>query len=156
MMSRVQKISFGFILLGIFCTGIFIGMIAEKTMQSEVKSSEFIQKEFSEKKTPVLSLTTIENGMLLGEILQGNIRLMIQENEVNILPEGKFTIDILPIFPMAKILPHPDGAKFVASKRGKNFWALDTPNAFLISAKNRKFFTSSQDAIDQGFKSGQK
>ena len=151
-----QKISIGFLVGGIFFLGIFGGMIAEKLLNSEQKAEDILVFEKAEETVPILSLETIENGVLHGKVEGGQVRIIQNTKEVQVLLDGTFSFDVEGILPSLKILPHPKDAQFVASKRGKRYWALDTPQAFLLSKKNRIFFITREEAEKKGFKRGEK
>ena len=100
----------------------------------------------------VLHLQTIENGKLIGNLQGAPVRLRIGDDEIlESLHEGDFTANLVPILPMLKKIPHPDSAQYVASKRGKYYWALDSVEAAQITWKNRVFFGSREEAEEQGF-----
>lgn len=150
--------------LGVLLSGIFTGIIIENIRQSEQKEYNFSQKKISEISPPVLTLNTIENGILSGTVEGGQVRIFLQpksktqKKNIKIIqptsPQNPeyFTLSVAEILPMLKKIPSPAGMQFVASKRGKKFYALDDPRAFLISTKNRIFFSSAKNAEISGYK----
>ena len=113
----------------------------------------------------MLTFQQIENGEISGHLdansseISGHreIRIIVEnrkqkKSKTQILSSGAFTINITEILPMLKTIPHPEHTKFVASKRGKKFYPIDSPNAFLISVKNRIFFVTEQEARERGLR----
>jgi hypothetical protein len=150
----MKKIIFIFGTISVLCLGIFVGIILENFRQSEQKIQNFSQIEISEKKTPVLRFSQIENGKIFGKIESGEVRIFVKNKESFILNNSEFSefsMDIREILPMLKEIPHPKNTKFVASKRGKKFYPLDSPRAFLVTPKNRIFFVSKEEAEKKGF-----
>lgn len=133
-----------------------IGFFSGYMMSINKQSLPILSENIQSSTVPVLSLEDIENGILAISTNTNNIRISIPNGEI-ITPHSKDTIhvDIQSILPMLKTLPAPDGMKFVASKRGKTYWSLDAPQAFLISAKNRVFYPNAQQAQEDGKKKGQ-
>jgi len=97
-----------------------------------------------------LDFQKIENGVLRGKSGGEPVRIFLGEKNWEILNE-QFSVDLSEILPMLKKLPAPADSNFVASQRGKYFFPLDSPRAFLIAGKNRVFFPDKKSAIDAGF-----
>ncbi len=154
----MKKIILVFLGIGIFLCGVFAGIIIENIRQSEQKEYDFHPVKISEISPPVVTLFQIENGVLKGEVEHGDLRIFVGEEkkEIKIItssPEKprNFSLNIQKILPMLKRIPAPEGSQFVASKRGKKYYALDNPRAFLVSSKNRIFFTSKEAAEKNGY-----
>jgi hypothetical protein len=156
--SFLSLLSLLFLGLSIFFLGIFIGIILENIREGEQKKFTFYPPLNAQQNIPVLHFETIENGILKGKVEHGQVRIIIPKSEIeiispenNALPHKNFSISLAEILPMLKKIPAPENAQFVASKRGKKFYALDDPRAFLVSAKNRIFFFSKEEAEEKGF-----
>ena len=147
----MKKLIFTFFGVSILFLGIFVGIILENFRQSEQKIYNFSETEISEKTIPVLTFFQIENGELSGKITEGKARIQIENSEISILKDEKFTLDIRKILPMLREIPHPKDMKFVASKRGKKYYPVDSPRAFLVTLKNRVFFKTRDEAEEKGF-----
>lgn len=128
--------------------GILIGILISQINNYKNRSDINIQN-IEENKIPVLIFEKIENGILFGEIKNQESRIIIK-NETNII-NGKFNFSVEEILPNLKTLPAPQNTKFVASKRGKYFYPLDSPRAFLIAIKNRIFFKTKEEANKNGY-----
>lgn len=152
--KKIYTIVLIFLFLGTLFLGVFIGIIIENIREGEQKKYGFHSVENIASKSseiPVLSFQKIENGILSGKIYSGEARIIFPKEELHVIKNEEFQLSVLEILPMLKKIPSPENAKFVASKRGKKFYALDNPKAFLITAKNRIFFSSREDAIENGF-----
>ena len=147
----MKKLIFTFFGVSILFLGIFVGIILENFRQSEQKIYNFSQTEISEKNIPVITFFQIENGEISGKITEGEARIQIEDSEISIVKDEKFTLDIRKILPMLKEIPHPKDMKFVASKRGKKYYPIDSPRAFLVTLKNRVFFKTREEAEEKGF-----
>lgn len=160
----MKKEIMAFLGASIFFIGIFTGIILEHLRQGEQKISYFTPTNISElpqipaqQKIPVISLFPIENGILLGKISGNEVRIDIvsqsgKKSLTQVFQTGPLALDIREIIPTLKEIPHPKNTKFTASKRGKKFYALDDPRAFLVSPKNRIFFATEEDAKEKGFR----
>ncbi len=104
----------------------------------------------ADEKIPVLTLLSIENGILKISKNNEEIRVRINDEIFIATDENIFEIPIETILPMLQKLPAPEGMNFVASKRGSTYWPLDSPRAFILSVKNRVFYKTEIDAIKDG------
>lgn len=149
----MKKIIFTFLGVSILFLGIFVGIILENFRQSEQKIYNFSHAEISDKNIPVLTLEQIENGKISGIVSHGELRIILapEDKKISVLKNETFSLDIREILPMLKEVPHPEGTQFVASKRGKKFYPIDSPRAFLITSKNRTFFKDESEAEEKGF-----
>lgn len=109
-------------------------------------------------KIPLIRFEKIENGIMYGKTGEKEVRFIIGEDNQNAdiytSHGGEFNFPVIEILPMLNKLPAPEWANFVASSRGTKYWALDTPEAFLLSAKNHRFFANEEDAIKAGYEKG--
>ena len=147
----MKKLIFTFFGVSILFLGIFVGIILENFRQSEQKIYNFSETEISEKTIPVLTFFQIENGELSGKITEGEARIQIENSEISTIKPGEFSMNITEILPMLREIPHPENMKFVASKRGKKYYPIDSPRAFLVTVKNRVFFKTREEAEKKGF-----
>lgn len=117
-----------------------------------------IVPEISEK-IPLIHFEKIENGVMHGKTGEKEVRFIIgqdeEDAEIFTSHGGEFNFPVIKILPMLSKLPAPEWANFVASSRGSKYWPLDTPEAFLLSVKNRTFFASEEDAMKAGYEKGQ-
>jgi len=110
-------------------------------------------------KIPLIHFEKIENGIMYGKTGEKEVRFIVGPNkekaEIYTSQGGEFNFPVIEILPMINKLPSPDWAQFAASSRGTKYWPLDAPEAFMLSAKNRVFFSNSEEAEKAGYKRGQ-
>lgn len=133
-----------------FFTGIWIET-TENAKNENVHTQESL--EITSRPVPVITLERIENGVLYISKNDAEIRIKMDE-ELFVANNNILEIPITKILPMLKRLPAPEGMQWVASKRGKKYWPLDSPQAFLVSAKNRIFFKTPEEAEQAGKSAG--
>lgn len=104
----------------------------------------------TQQKASIVSLLSIENGILTGTVEGGEVRVIVNAANAISAENGNFSIDIVEILPMLKSIPAPDGMLFVASKSGKKYYPLDSPSAFGLAVKNRIFFATEEEAKATG------
>lgn len=100
---------------------------------------------------PVVTINGIRNGKLEGA-LSGNIRLFAGSHLV--LPDGSgsFSIGDSKILTNRIEIHIPDGMRFVASKKGKKYYPVESASAGNLSPANRVYFPSAEAAERAGFK----
>ncbi len=125
------------------------GILLEKT-QTLLTPVSINTGDFSEE-ISFLQLKTIENGVAKGHLEGEEMRVALGENEIFSLFPGEVEIPLAEILPLLSQIPAPKNMNFVASKSGKYFWALDAPEAAMISPKNRVFFPDEENAKNAGF-----
>lgn len=132
------------------CFGIIAGMNVERwritTNREPVERGDFSDE------IALLFFDKIENGILYGRLEGEEARIVVAgKEEVDSVFEGEFSFEVTPILPNLKKVPAPEWAQFVASSRGSKFYPLDSPRAALVSVKNRTFFRSAEEAMQNGF-----
>jgi len=138
-----------FLLLSAFLFGFFSGNNFQKWQILDQRDPPEIG-DFSEK-VPLFHFQKIENGILYGDFSGVSSRILVGEEDVFPISPGKFNFSVVEILPNLKKIPAPQGKSFVASKRGKYFYPLDSPRAALITVKNRIFFENEEKANAAGF-----
>ena len=144
-----QSWEYSLLILLIFGLGISIGSIAQFAMLQKPTTLKR-QNNYQPETLPTLELTKIENGILIGKTNQ-QVRMISLENNQIISAENDFKIDITPLLPRLQIIPHPDDMQYVASKRGKYYWPLDSIEAHQIKWSNRVFFKNNGEAEASGY-----
>jgi len=98
----------------------------------------------------VVSIDGINNGALTGTA-QGAVRLVAGDRIV--LPDGSgaFVIDDAAILTNRVSIIVPEGMHFVASKRGKKYYPVDSANGQQIVPGNRVYFPDAGSAERAGF-----
>ena len=136
-----------------FALGLFAGVIFNRIEELENRGPIEVVKANHER-IPLIHFERIENGIMYGKTGEKELRFIVGENSIYSSFGGEFSFPVSEFLPMLKKIPSPEGALFVASKRGKRYWPLDAPEAFLLSEKNRIFFTSEEEAQNAEFKKG--
>lgn len=105
---------------------------------------------------PVVEILELKDGILRGKVNEKSIRIKAGKQLVVASPDQSFELSLsdigLKVLSEGPILGAPDHAQFVASKRGKYFYALDSASAKKLSPKNLVFFQSEDDALKAGYK----
>lgn len=100
---------------------------------------------------PVVTINGIRNGKLEG-VLTGNVRLFAGSHLI--LPDGNgsFAIGDGKLLTNRIEIRIPDGMNFVASKKGKKYYPVESASAGNLSPTNRVYFPSAEAAEKAGFK----
>ncbi len=100
--------------------------------------------------SPRFSTVRIEEiGSVFSGTASGSVRLFLGDRSVPI-EGGKFQVSLV-----KNITPKtaaPVGMQFVASKRGKYYYRLNTAAANALSEANRLYFPSAEEAESAGYK----
>lgn len=95
-------------------------------------------------------LEGFRDGALRGRAA-GTVRLFAQEEAVAIDARGSFAI-VHPAFRIEEVtVPVPPGMRFVASKRGSKYYAVDSAGGSNIVPENRVYFPDAASAEAAGF-----
>lgn len=86
--------------------------------------------------------------MLHGSII-GSARVFIGDEYF--VQSGVFVMDASSLFTNEILLVVPDGAEFVASKRGKKYYPVFSSAGENISPQNRIYFSSEAEAEKSGY-----
>ena len=98
---------------------------------------------------PTVILTRIRNGNLEGET-RGNVRLFVGDVPL-IHGSGSFAVPAGPLLRQIIEVDVPSGAHFVASKRGKKYYAINASQAQSIAPGNRVYFQTAAQAESAGY-----
>lgn len=98
---------------------------------------------------PTVQITGIRNGLLHGRIL-GSARFVLGSTVLT--ESGVFALEAGPLLHNEIAVVIPDGAQFVASKRGKNAYPVFSAAAEKLSPDNRIYFATESQALDAGYK----
>ena len=93
-------------------------------------------------------LEGIYNGNVEGKVI-GAGRLILGKTPV--IGSGSFSIPAGTLLSNIITIDIPDGAVFVASKRGKKYYTVDSASATSLSPQNRVYFRSAADAEAAGY-----
>lgn len=138
-------------IIALLMLAVSVGSIVQDSLSQKPAELEQIGEETRVAKVPTIVLEKTENGILFANITGGDARIIVSDNEEVVTGQGSVEVDITPVLPTLKMIPHPEGMQYVASKRGKYYWPLDGIEAHQIAWANRTFFASSEDAEIAGY-----
>ncbi|MBI5414460.1 hypothetical protein HZA38_03005 [Candidatus Peregrinibacteria bacterium] len=140
----------------LFVLGFSAGTLNEKLKKSKSASGISFSPQIHAE-IPLFTFEKIENGILYGKHEGQESRFIVgKDEEIFSVHDEEFSFSVVSILPNLKMIPAPQGMRFVGSSRGSKFWPLDAPEAALITPKNRIFFQSADDAVKKGYKKGKK
>ena len=148
-----EKVHFCSWTLLILSLGYALGTFGMKLQTSEAPAPIHVV-ELPKKEVPVVHLAEIRDGKMVGIIGTG-ARLLIGNNLVTAEPDGSFAIPTGSFLTNIITLKAPEGAAFVASRRGKNYYPLSSRNAESLKPENRIYFSDEEEAEKAGYKRGQ-
>lgn len=99
---------------------------------------------------PVVRIEGIKDSALVGTAL-GNVRLFAGGDAVTLDASGAFAIRNTKVLTNVITLQKPAGMNFVASKRGKKYYAITSAQAQQIVPENRVYFPDAQSAERAGY-----
>ena len=108
-------------------------------------------------KVPMIHITEISGAKIIGTVNKSEIRIASGDEVAVPFADLSFELDIQHlgfVGPRRPIIKHkiPEGARFVASKKGKYFYELDEKSAKRLSPANRKYFETEEEARKAGYK----
>lgn len=101
---------------------------------------------------PTIHIAGVRNGLLHGEV-HGNARMII-DNQV-FTQSGTFALDAGLLLKNEVTVSVPVWAKYVASKRGKRYYPVESSGGERIVPKNRLYFRTAQHARAAGYETSQ-
>ena len=101
----------------------------------------------------LVRIDKIKNGNLEGESSSG-VRLFLGNHQIPIDSSGAFSVPFENFLVNHLEVVVPEGMRFVASSRGKNYYRVDSSSGERISPKNRVYFATEEEARNAGFKKG--
>ncbi len=100
-----------------------------------------------------LPVVTIDDMQDLRGSISGNVRVFVGKAPVSVDAHGAFTTAAITRgSPSASASPAPAGMRFVASKRGKKYYAAGSKAAAKLSPKNRIYFPDAISAERAGYR----
>jgi hypothetical protein len=99
---------------------------------------------------PVVQIEGIRNGALVGSVT-GDVRLIARDRFIPVYHSGSFAIADSKLLTNIIEIRVPPGMKFIASKRGKKYYPVDSASAAGLTPANRIYFPSAAAAEAAGF-----
>ena len=100
-----------------------------------------------------MHIQEINNGQIVGVVGTG-ARLLIGDTVIVPRPDRTFSLDAKPFLVNIIDVPVPPGTLFVASKRGKNYYKVDSSAGQKLAPENRVYFRTEGEALRAGYKKG--
>jgi hypothetical protein len=107
---------------------------------------------------PLVNIMNIEGETLIGYASEPKTRIKSGKELAVPDEDGRFELNLkhLGYLPRTDVIIHhiPEGAKYVASKNGKNFYEITSGSGKRISVANRVYFNTLSEAKAAGYKAG--
>lgn len=133
-----------------FVLGGLTGSIATAWLSASDVPLQIVDDTSSGGDVSVVHIDGIRNGALVGTV-SGEVRLVGGENFVDVAADGTFTIKDTKILTNVIQIQVPEGMHFVASKRGKKYYPVNSASAQNLSLENRIYFPDEQSAQKAGY-----
>lgn len=98
----------------------------------------------------VVTISGIENSALRGTV-EGNVRLVARDQIIEPDAHGSFSISDSSLLTNRLIIDAPPGMHFVASKKGKKYYPIESSSGMRIVPANRVYFPDQASAEKAGF-----
>lgn len=145
-MAKDKSVDRAVLLFAAFCLSMSSGFLSGRMLSLD--STGFSLQEDKRPAVPTVSIEGIRNGMLHGSII-GSARVFIGDEYF--VQSGVFVMDASSLFTNEILLVVPDGAEFVASKRGKKYYPVFSSAGENITPQNRIYFSSTEEAEKSGY-----
>lgn len=113
-----------------------------------------VNQSYQSPMVPVVHVSEINNENIVGTVSTG-ARLLIGEHVVIPGQNGNFSVPAKDFLVRVIDVPVPDGAQFVASRRGKKYYPVDSSAGQRLVPENRLYFRSSEEAEEMGYERAQ-
>ncbi len=148
--ESVHHIMSGIIIVLSVLSGYIFGRIIEYTERIKEEPPIEVQ-EYEHDQMPLVRFLEFSDNILAGEIIDTNVVLMVRDKLVEIDENNRFEIDVSSIENLIEIVI-PKGMNFVASKKGKKFYPVDSAQGKKIKPSNRIYFKTATEALSKGYK----
>lgn len=149
MASRVAPLAS---LLGLLLLAALFGYLVGRIVGTKLELSDppITLRPDERPKVPVIQIHGVRDGAIRGEI-QGEVRLFVGEDMV--IPDGSGFFAIAPNFLRTEeiTVAIPSEMQFVASRRGKYYYPVLSPQAQRLVPENRLYFRGEEEATAAGF-----
>ncbi len=134
------------LLLASFCLALSSGYLSGRLIANH--PSPITLRPDTRPPVPVVQIAGVRNGLLHGKII-GNARVSIG-NQI-FTQSGVFALPAGPILKNEISVVIPAWAEFVASKKGKKYYAVDSSSGRGIAPANRVYYRSQKEAEGAGY-----
>lgn len=144
----VEKTTFTLVVIIIFCVGFLAGNLAERLNVAKKSTIEFVEKNVGEM-VPVFIISEVSKSGIRGTATGGEIRLSAGSEVVIASGTGEV---FLPLSSGTwRDATIPNWAQFVASKKGKRAYSVESRSAQNLAPENRIFFRTGDEAQKAGY-----
>lgn len=125
--------------------GVLLGGIAMKQSGPTV----FTVEPDTRKQATTVHVEAIRNGMLVGKVA-GDIRIFAGAKSA-VVSSGSFKVPAGPLLQHEITVQVPDGALYMASRRGRKYYSVTAASGQRIAPQNRVYFGSRSEAEAAGY-----
>ncbi|MDD4286909.1 MAG: hypothetical protein PHO20_01130 [Candidatus Peribacteraceae bacterium] len=138
----------GAILLALVC-GYLLGRLV--TERGALVPPPMAMRDASRPLVPTVHLDGVYNGSLRGSMI-GSARIFLDGQQVVPDQSGAFLIPAGSLLTNNIEITVPEGMRFVASRRGKKYYPVDSASASALSPANRVYFSTAEEAVGAGYR----
>jgi hypothetical protein len=138
----------GALLLALLC-GYLLGRLV--TLKVSLPAAPIAVRDLSRPLVPTVRIDGVSGGNVEGVIV-GGARLVIGEEIIVPDGSGAFRVPAAQFCTRLVTVAAPEGTRFVASKRGKKYYLVDSPQAAGLSPGNLVFFKTAEEAEAKGYR----
>jgi hypothetical protein len=99
---------------------------------------------------PTVRIDGVANGEVHGAVL-GGARFFLGGRAVPVDQSGAFRVPATPLLTNVVSVSVPEGMRFVASRRGRKYYPVESSDAANLSPLNRIYFRTAEEAEDAGY-----
>ena len=133
--------------------GYFLGLFVLRVEQTRAPAPIKVLNRDVHRRAPIVYIQEINDGDIVGVVGTG-ARLVIGDTVVIPKPDRSFRIAADPFLVNVFDVPIPRGVLYVASKRGKNYYPVDSSAGQRLVPDNRIYFRTAVEAEALGYKDG--
>jgi len=138
----------GVILLALVC-GYLLGRLI--TERKTLVSVPMQMRDLSRPLIPTVHLDGVYNGSLKGSMI-GDARLFFGSQQVVPDQSGAFLVPAGSLLTNTIEITVPAGMRYVASRRGKKYYPVDSASASNLAPANRVYFSTAEEAERAGYR----
>ena len=135
-------------LCAVACAASLAGAVAAFALRTELDPPVVLRGSGSA--VAAVSIERFRDGALRGHAA-GPVRLFLGGKAVDVAPDGAFAADV-PALRVEEVgVAVPEGMAFVASRKGKKYYKVDSSSGERIAPQNRVYFRDEASAEAAGF-----
>lgn len=138
----------GCVLLALVC-GYLLGRLV--TERRSLVASPMVMRDLSRPLVATVRLDGVFNGSLKGA-MRGEVRFFLGSEQVLPDASGAFLVPAGSLLTNKIEITVPEGMRFVASRRGKKYYPVDSASASNLAPANRIYFRTAAEAEGAGYR----